>query len=495
MYTIGFDVGTSYIKASLMNVAGNCIGTVSVPEKEMAIIVPRERWAEQNPDSWWENVILATQKLKSETRFASNQIKAIGISYQMHGLVLVDKKGIILRPSIIWCDSRAVETGELAFQKVGIEKCLNQYLNSPGNFTASKLKWVMENEPEIAEKIYKAMLPGDFIAMKMTGEITTTVPGLSEGVFWDFKNNSLADDLLLSLGIEKSVIPDVVSTFGEQAYLSSKAAGKLGLCEGTPITYRAGDQPNNAFSLNVLNPGEVAATAGTSAVIYGVGDKAIFDQDSRVNTFAHVNHREDMPRLGTLLCVNGAGIMNSWLRNTVSPGKDKSYEYMNEKAAQVKPGSNGLKIFPFGNGAERLLKNQSPSAWIEGLNFNSHTEADLFRATQEGIANTLNYGIQIIREMNINASVVRAGQANMFLSPVFREAFVNTTGCVLELYHTDGSLGAARAAAMGLGIYDDFEDCFKNLKSASRFEPDNQLEREYNELYNSWLESLNKKII
>lgn len=494
-YVLGLDIGTSFVKASILDEKGHCVGTVSVPEKEMAIEVANEGWAEQEPETWWDNVVQATLMLKSETKFLSNQIKAIGITYQMHGLVLVDKDKEVLRPSIIWCDSRAVEIGETAFHDIGETKCLNNYLNSPGNFTASKLKWVFDHEPEIAERIHKAMLPGDFIAMKMTGEINTTISGLSEGILWDFKKEAIAEDLLTYLKIDNALIPELVPTFGVQGVLLESSAYELGLDKGIPITYRAGDQPNNAFSLNVLNPGEIAATAGTSGVIYGVGDQPLPDPESRVNTFAHVNHQKDLPRLGTLLCVNGTGIMNSWLRKTYSQGNSLSYQKMNALAESVSPGANGLKVYPFGNGAERVLKNKSVGAWMEGMNFNVHTEADVFRAAQEGIVNALNYGFQIMREMKIDATVVKAGDANMFLSPVFREAFVNTTGCMLELYNTDGSQGAARAAAVGLGIYGSIEDSFQNLHYESYYEPDYKLRHQYNDLYNNWLESLNKKLV
>ncbi|MEL6559991.1 MAG: FGGY family carbohydrate kinase [Bacteroidota bacterium] len=495
LLVLGLDVGTSFVKASVMNEAGAYVGSVSVPEKEMAIEVATAGWAEQEPEMWWDNVVEAVRKLKSKVSFQSSQIKAIGITYQMHGLVLVDKDQEVLRPSIIWCDSRAVHIGDQAFRDLGTDKCLNDFLNSPGNFTASKLKWVFDNEPEVAEKIHKAMLPGDFIAMKMTGEINTTVSGLSEGILWDFKRNNIATELLEYFKIDSNILPDLVPTFGVQGHLSGLSADDLGLSKGTPITYRAGDQPNNAFSLNVLQPGEIAATAGTSGVIYGVGDQPVTDQHSRVNTFAHVNHGEEEIRLGTLLCINGTGIMNSWLRKTYSSGDILTYEKMNKMAKSVEAGSEGLQIYPFGNGAERILKNRAIGAWMEGINFNIHSEAHIFRAAQEGIVFALNYGLQIMRDMQVNAKVVRAGEANMFLSPVFREVFVNTTGCVLELYNTDGSLGAARAAAVGLGIFNSIEESFRDFHYESCYEPDPQLMKRYNDLYESWLESLNKKLI
>ena len=493
-YTIGYDLGTSFVKASMMDEQGTCVASVSVPDREMTISVQHPGWAEQDPEAWWSNLVDATLKLKSKVRFQNDEIKGIGITYQMHGLVLVNKEQQVIRPSIIWCDSRAVAIGNEAFEQLGEKWCLRHYLNSPGNFTASKLKWVLDYEPNLTKQIDKVMLPGDFIAMKMTGEVNTTIGGLSEGILWDFRSNQPAYRLLEHYGASAEWLPELVPTFGEQGYLCKKAADELGLNVKTPITYRAGDQPNNAFSLNVLKPGELAATAGTSGVIYGVGDEASWDEQSRVNTFAHVNHKSGKPSYGTLLCINGTGIQNSWIRRAVSRDGKLSYEQMNAEAESVQPGSDGLMIFPFGNGAERVFQNQLLNASIEGLNFNLHGSGHLFRATQEGIVNALHYGMSVMKDMDIKPTVVRAGRANMFLSPVFRETFVNTTGCVLELFETDGSLGAARGAAVGAGIFASFQSAFDQLQPVDVIEPSAQKMTSNQAQYERWLELLMKKL-
>ena len=197
MYLLGFDIGSSSVKVSLVQEeTGKCIGNAFAPKKEMEIIALQSGWAEQKPETWWENLKLATSEVLSIANIKADEIKAIGISYQMHGLVLVDKDKNLLRSSIIWCDSRAVEIGNKAFQEIGHERCFERLLNSPGNFTASKLKWVKENEPAIYDKIYKMMLPGDYIAMKLTGNINTTSTGLSECILWDFIDNQPAKLLL-----------------------------------------------------------------------------------------------------------------------------------------------------------------------------------------------------------------------------------------------------------------------------------------------------------
>jgi len=487
-YLLGYDVGSSSVKVTLLNAAtGKAVASATFPQTEMAIDSPHPGWAEQAPEMWWENAQAATRQVLSTASASNDAVLAIGISYQMHGLVLVDRDQNVLRPSIIWCDSRAVPVGDKAFEHLGASYCLDHLLNSPGNFTASKLRWVRENEPGVYEKIYKFMLPGDYIAMRLTGEIKTTVSGLSEGVFWDFKSDTISDALLKHYDIDRALIPDIVPTFGVQGHLTKEAADALGLKAGIPVTYRAGDQPNNAFSLKTFEPGEIAATAGTSGVVYGIIDTPSSDPESRVNTFVHVNHSESARRYGVLLCVNGTGIMNSWLRrNLAGAGEMLSYEKMNELAASIPIGSNDVFVLPFGNGAERVLKNREPGASFHGLNLNRHGAAHLCRAVQEGIVFSLAYGFEILNQMGLKSTVVRAGKANMFLSDVFSDAFVNTTSTQVELFNTDGSQGAARAAGVGCGYYDSMNAAFDGLTCLKRVDPDKGKQEAYREAYGKW---------
>lgn len=492
MYLLGYDIGSSSVKASLVNAeTGKCVASAFYPKSEAEIIAVKKGWAEQEPSNWWENLKLSTNAVMAESKVKAEDIKAIGISYQMHGLVCVDKDHNVLRPAIIWCDSRAVPYGQKAFSAIGEEVCLSHLLNSPGNFTASKLAWIKENEPEVFGKIYKIMLPGDYIAMKLTGEICTTVSGLSEGMFWDFKNNSISEHLMNYYGFDKSIIADIKPTFSEQGRVTAAAAAELGLAEGIPVTYRAGDQPNNALSLNVFNPGEIASTAGTSGVVYGVNGKVNYDPKSRVNTFAHVNHTADQTRLGVLLCINGTGILNSWIKRNVVP-EGVSYSEMNDIAAQAPIGAGGISILPFGNGAERMLQNREVGCSVNGLNFNLHNRSHIIRAAQEGIVFSFRYGIDIMKNMGMDVHKIHAGHANMFLSPVFRETLAGVTGAVIELYDTDGSVGAANGAGMGAGIYKDNTEAFSTLERLEVIEPKACDTEAYLEAYGRWVECLEK---
>lgn len=490
---MGLDVGSSSVKASLVDVdSGECAASAFYPHEEAPIKAVKAGWAEQDPETWWTYAKLSLADVMARTGAKGDDIRGIGISYQMHGLVCVDHDLKPVRDSIIWCDSRAVPYGEQAFKKLGGDYCLTHLLNSPGNFTAAKLAWVRDNEPDVYGRIYKIMLPGDYLAMKLSGQVNTTVGGLSEGIFWDFKNRELSAPLLDAMGINPELIADTVPTFAVQSRVSTAAAAETGLTVGTPISYRAGDQPNNALSLNVFNPGEIASTAGTSGVVYGVLGSVGYDPKSRVNTFAHVNYTERQTRLGVLLCINGTGCLNSWVHRNVAP--DLSYPAMNDLAATVPVGSEGVTIIPFGNGAERVLENREVECSIHGMNFNKHSRAHIIRAAQEGIVFSFCYGMEIMRGMGMDISKIHAGRANMFLSPLFRDTLASTSGATIELYETDGSVGAAKGAGMGCGIYKDNNEAFASLKRLAVIEPDTRRADEYQEAYARWKRMLEKEV-
>lgn len=493
MYLLGYDIGSSSIKAGLVKVdSGQKVGVVNYPDREMAIIALQTGWAEQHPETWWENLQTATQKLFSSCQVDPKEVQSIGVSYQMHGLVLVDKNQHVLRPSIIWCDSRAVGIGEKAFEELGADFCLQHLLNSPGNFTASKLKWVKDNEPELYDQIDKLMLPGDYIHMKLTGEANTTITGLSEAILWDYLENRVPSKLLDYFGFDKSLIPDLVPSIGEQGYLSKNTARLLGLKTGIPVAYRAGDQPNNALSLNVLKPGEVAATGGTSGVVFGVVDEPIFDPKSRVNAFAHVNHQSSDPRIGVLLCVNGAGIQYSWMKQMLA-SDGTSYNDMERMLSSVRINSDGLKILPFGNGAERMLENKDIGSRILGLNFNRHSKAHMYRASLEGIAYSFIYGLEIMREMGMDIKTIRVGNDNLFQSETFSTTIATLLDCQIEMMESTGAIGAAKAAAVGAGVAGSLEEVMSNQQIIRRYEPDSQISI-YRAGYNLWKSELMKLI-
>ncbi len=487
---LGIDLGSSSVKSCILDATtGKALASKAFPEVEMPIQSPQSGWAEQDPEMWWKYVKEGIAFVCAEAKVQTGELLSIGIAYQMHGLVCVDKAHQVLRSSIIWCDSRAVALGEKAFQSLGADYCLPHLLNSPGNFTASKLRWVIENQPELAAKIHKIMLPGDFIAMKLSGEILTSETGLSEGIFWDFKENGLSEPLLAAMQIPKNWIPEAVPSFSLQGKVSAAASAETGLEAGISIAYRAGDQPNNAFSLQVLHPGELATTAGTSGTVYGVASTPVYDPQSRVNTFVHVNHSQSTPSYGVLLCVNGTGILNSWLKKLLG-GNSLCYEQMNALAAGAPIGADKLTFLPFGNGVERILQNVPLGAHLLGLDLLKHDQQHIRRAAQEGIVSALTYGFRIMKDMGMDLNTVKAGHANMFLSPIFRETFVQMNQVNLELYDTDGAQGAARGAGIGAGVFASEEEAFHGLALLQTLAPDAAKTDRYEEVYQTWLARL-----
>ncbi|WP_299259373.1 FGGY family carbohydrate kinase [uncultured Aquimarina sp.] len=491
MYYIGFDIGSSSVKAALIDSEnGKSIASINEPKDEMDIISVNKDWAEQNPDFWWEYVCIASKRLLKENAISPELVIGIGISYQMHGLVLVDKEGSLLRNSIIWCDSRAVDIGNKAFKELGEKKCKSSLLNSPANFTASKLKWVRDNEPGIYKKAYKFMLPGDYIAYKFTGTINTTKSGLSEGILWDYKKQESAKWLLEYYDIDPSLIPDIVDTFSNQGELNSKGAQESGLQKGTPIFYRAGDQPNNALSLNVFNPGEVALTGGTSGVIYAVTDNVSGKEPVKYNNFAHVNYSENKPIIGKLLCINGAGIQYRWLKDNLNL-ETNSYQAMNVLASEVPVGSNNLQIIPFGNGAERMFENKTIGTQICNINLNKHTRSHICRATLEGIAFSFVYGMEILRKDGANIKVLRAGNDNLFRSEIFSNTVSTLIDQEIEIYNTTGAIGAARAAGWAQGAFKDIGEMIIKNDKVMTYHPLHNRD-DYQLAYQRWKNELNR---
>ena len=482
--SLGIDIGSSSVKVSLLDIAsGECVASSTNPSQEMPIEALQSGWAEQDPDMWWKYVVEGIKKISEQ--YSMSDVASIGITYQMHGLVALDKENRPVRKSIIWCDSRAVEIGAEALESIGREFCLEHTLNSPGNFTASKLAWVKRNEPELFERVATFVLPGDYIAYRMSGELSTSVSGLSEQILWDFKEDKRADFVADYYGIPQQIIPRAGVSIGVESKSDKATEELLGIPEGTPISYRAGDQPNNAFSLNVMEAGEVAATAGTSGVVYGVVDTPKADPLSRVNTFVHVNHAPETPRYGILLCINGTGILNSWMRRNVMQ-QTLDYAQMNDLAAQAPVGSDGVLVLPFGNGAERVLENRMTGTEIVGVDLNRHSTAHLLRAAQEGIAYSFRYGIDLMRELGLKPDVIRAGKANLFLSPLFRQTLSTLTGARIELFNTEGSLGAARGAALGAGLYANREEAFRSLRCLEVVEPKAEDAEALEQSYQAW---------
>ncbi len=442
---LGIDIGSSSVKVALIDREGRAIAEVREPSQEMPMKSLQAGWAEQDPEMWWQYTCEAIEKITSQLE--TSDILSIGLAHQMHGLVLVDQQGNLLRDAIIWCDSRAVPYGSLLADHIGTKQCLDSMLNLPGNFTASKLAWIREHEPDIYKKIACVMLPGDYICYRLTGELSTTAGNLSEGCFWDFKGHRLSPKILEALGLSIDHFPAILQCMDNHGVTRGQIDIN-GLPDEIPVCYKAGDQPNNAYALGVTEPGQVAGTGGTSGVIYAVTDKLVADPSQAVNSFAHFNHSSKTSRIGILLCINSVGILYAWMRRMLG---DLSYGHMEELASRAPVGSDGLAIIPFGNGAERMLGNQPSSASIHGIQLNRHDQSHLIRAALEGLAFSYAHGIEKMRALGVEIHHFRVGNDNLFQSEIFAQSLADLSQCEIEVIECSGAVGAARGGAHGGG--------------------------------------------
>ena len=484
-FFLGIDLGSSSVKTSLFDsTSGKSVDSCTYPSSEMEIISKEDGWAEQDPNYWWDCILKTFENLSEKNDF--KLVRSIGISYQMHGLVVLDKNNNLIYNSIIWCDSRAVKIGQRAESELESSILENKILNSPGNFTASKLRWLKENRSDVYDQISKIMLPGDYIVFKLTNKISTTPMGLSEGILWDFHSDKLSEDVLEYYNIDRKLIPEIVDSVGNQGTISDDVRDRFGFDNDVKVTYRAGDQPNNALALNVFDNGEVAASGGTSGVIYSITKDINSKEPSRINHFAHVNYNDNNKSIGKLLCINGAGIQYRWLRNH-SVGK--SYEKMNEAASSIPVGSEGISVIPFGNGAERMLNNKNIGTHICNINLNQHSHGHLYRSSLEGIAFSFMYGMEILKNDNALINVVRAGNDNLFRSKIFANTVATLIGHEIEIYNTTGAFGAARASGVMNDNLDSFRKKITKNDHVMTFLPLKNTS-EYEDAYSRWKEDL-----
>lgn len=437
MAFLGIDVGTSSVKVSIVGEDGVILASATAPaSSERAINSPNPNWAEQNPEDWWEDAQQAILNLPLEARL---QVEAIGIAYQMHGLVLVDSQFQPVRPSIIWCDGRNIQESQILAESLGLDALENRLLNKPGTLTLAKLAWVAEHEPETLAKAHTFGLPGDFIAYKLTGEWSTTKSGYSEMVGWDFGASIPFEEGFRKAGW-KLPLPEARPNLEEGAPIQKVIAEKLGLPPSARVTYRAGDQPNNAFGLGVLQQGETAISAGTSGVLYGIGDSSPGLHEG-INRFLHVNSQ-----IGVLMCLNGVGSALAFARRTWF--QNQSYEALSELASQANP-ENCPYFFPFGNGAERILSERAFSGFTE-LDFNRHNLPELARSVFEGIAFAYRLGSEKMEKAGCLSKVVNGTESGLLKSSFFAQLLANELQVELILSEGDGSTAAARGAALGI---------------------------------------------
>jgi xylulokinase len=462
---LGIDIGTGGSRALLIDQKGAVRAGFTAPHEEMRM--ERPLWAEQRPENWWDAAVLAIRGVLAESGVSGSQIKGIGLSGQMHGLVMLDGAGAVIRPSLIWCDQRSQKQVDDIHAKLGRENIL-RYIANPvlTGFTLPKLLWVRDNEPHHFARMRHMLLPKDYVRFCLTGELATEVSDASGTALFDVVKRRWSFEMVDGLGLDRAILP--------KCYESSEVTGKItqcvaeltGLAAGTPVVGGGGDQAASAVGNGIVEPGIVSCTLGTSGVVFAHMDQVAYDPAGRVHTFCHAV-RDKWHVMGV---TQGAGLSLQWFRNQLAPGMD--YGALTKEAEQSPAGAQGLFWLPYLMG-ERTphLDATARGGWI-GLT-NSHRRTDLIRAVIEGVSYSQRDCLDIVAGLGVPLSSVRASGGGA-KSVFWRQLLADILGKrVVTLETQEGSAyGAALLAMAGTGEYGSVaEMCRSTIRETESVSP------------------------
>jgi len=450
---LGLDVGTSGTKAIAMNEAGALLASATV---EYPLHSPRPGWAEQDPAAWRRAAIEALSQLAA--RIDAREVKGVGLTGQMHGSVFLDADNEVLRPAILWCDQRTAKQCEDITSKVGEERLIEMVSNPAlTGFTAPKILWLRENEPHHYERVRKVLLPKDYIRFALTGEFATDVADASGTLLFDVKNRCWHKELLSLLDIDPAFLPRAFEGPEVTGRLSTDAAAKTGLPAGIPVVAGGGDQAAGGVGCGIVRTGVLSSTLGTSGVTFAFADKVTMDPRGRVHTFCHAVPGK-WHVMGVMLSAGGS---LQWFRNrlcaieravAIETRKDP-YEYITAEAAHAPVGAEGLLFLPYLTGERTPHKDPFARGAFIGLSLR-HTKAYMARAVLEGVAYGMRDSLEIIREMGVPVSEVRASGGGA-RSALWRQIMADTHRVPFSTINVDEgpSYGAAILAGVATGMY------------------------------------------
>jgi xylulokinase len=477
MFWLGLDIGTGGSRALLVDRGGVVRYSYTALHEDMSMARPL--WAEQHPDDWWRAAQEAIRGVLKAANTSGDAIRGIGLSGQMHGLVLLDENSQIIRPALIWCDQRSQRQVDAINAKVGPRTVLDLTANPVlTGFTLPKLLWVRDEEPASYERVRKILLPKDYIRFKLTGEFATEVSDASGTSLFDVTNRRWSNQMAEALGIDRAILPRVYESSEVTGAVTSAAAVSTGLKPGTPVVGGGGDQAASAIGNGIVETGAVSCTVGTSGVVFAYLDKPAYDDLGRVHTFCHA-----IPGTWHVMGVTqGAGLSLQWFRNRLVPGT--GYDDLTAEATLSPRGSQGLFWLPYLMG-ERTphLDPQARGAWI-GLTAR-HQRADLTRAILEGVCYSQRDCLEIIRQLGAPVGKVRlsgGGAKSPFWHQLFSEIFGTT---VVTLQSQEGSAyGAGLLALVGTGEYGSArEACAAVIKEVDAKQPDTESKAYYDRAY------------
>jgi len=479
-YWLGIDTGTSGTRALLIDSSGREIAAVTAPHDDIRMEQPL--WAEQHPENWTEAAAEAIRGVLAKSGATGHDIRGIGLSGQMHGLVILDRSGSVIRPSLIWCDQRSQPQVDFINRTIGKQKVLESIANPVlTGFTLPKLLWVRDHEPQHFERMRKVLLPKDYVRFWLTGEFATEVSDASGTALLDVVHRRWSFGMIDSLGLDRDILPSVHESTDIAGVISSQAAQLTGLTAGTPVVGGGGDQAAGAVGNGIVEPGIVSCTLGTSGVVFAHTDNAVWDPLGRVHTFCHAV-RDKWHVMGV---TQGAGLSLQWLRNQLAPGV--SYDALMSEAATAPAGSQGLFWLPYLMG-ERTphLDASARGGWI-GLTA-KHTRADLIRSVVEGVSYSQKDCVDIIHQLGVPISSIRAsggGARSPFWRQILADVFDKR---VARLENQEGSAyGAALLAMVGTGEFATVpEACAATIREADSVTPRNAESKTYAEGYETY---------
>ncbi len=485
-YLLGVDIGTSGTKTVLFDVAGN---TIMSDLQEYPLYQPKVGWAEQDPEDWWRAVYTSINNVVFKSGVKAEEIKGVGLSGQMHGAVLLDGNNNVLRKSIIWCDQRSSAECEQITSLIGKERLIEITANPAlTGFTASKVMWVKNNEPDIYEKVRKILLPKDYIRYKLTGEFATEVSDASGMQFMDIANRKWSDEVLTKLGIDKSYLADLYESQEISGRINSGSAKLTGLKEDTPVVGGAGDQAAGAIGNGIVKPGIISSTIGTSGVVFAYSDKVTIDPKGRVHTFCHA-----VPGTWHIMGVTqGAGLSLKWFRDNFCIEEKRvaelmgvdPYVLMDKEAEKVEAGCSGLIYLPYLMGERTPHLDPNARGVFFGLSA-KHEKPDMLRAVMEGVVYSLADCLGIIKEMGVDVSEVRASGGGG-KSKIWRQMQADVFGSsICTINSSEGpALGVALLAGVGAGVYSSVgEACDSIIKVVTEQKADSALHDKYKRNY------------
>lgn len=477
-YLLGLDIGTSGVKALLLSEEGKVINTCS---DNYPLSTPNSGWAEQMPAEWWYAVVKVINKIIKDSNIKSENIVGISLSGQMHSSVFLDKNMEVIRPAILWSDTRTAKQCEEIMSKAGGLKRLIKKVSNPAleGFTAPKILWLKENEPDNYQKVNFVLMPKDFIRYKLTGEVNTEVSDAAGTLLFDVKKKEWSKEFIETLGLKDDILPPVIESIDLGGKISETTARLTPLKEGIPVVAGGADNACGAVGSGIIKKGRIMVSIGSSGVVLAQTDQPYADKKGRIHLFNHAKPNS-WYMMGVML---SAGISFNWLKDSLFDGH-LNYEKLNEKAMDIEIGSEGLIFLPYLYGERTPHRDADARGVFFGIS-GRHKQGHFIRSVMEGITFGLKDSLRLIQQQNIKSKEIRVigGGAK---SKIWQQILADIFGYPISLLNIEEgpAFGAAIIAGIGIGVFKSFKEVSDSIiKVEKRVKPNKENVKRYKEYY------------